>query len=144
MELELQNKIKISVTENEEFKEKFAEFCLFFQKNNSTFGLDYPGEKNELKFSNEELLKLFILSNLIRDDKGIYKKMQAPFCARIPGEGVGTLSAFLICQRDRLVIDGEGFARWKRGILPSAEDYYNKIRQVVFHYDLKSPFGKKK
>ena len=141
MELELQNKIKISVDETEEFNEKFAEFCLFFQKNNY-FGVQYPGEKMELKFSNEELLKLFILSNLICDDKGIYKKMQTPSFARIPCEGRGKLDTFLLCKKDRMIINGEGLSSWKRGILPSIEDYYNNIRQVVFLYTLESTFGK--
>lgn len=126
MELELQNNIKISVTENEEFNEEFAKFCSKFQKINS-----------EIKLSHDESIKLFILSKLISDNNLYSNFIEVPFLIEIPSDKTGLLQLALLRPKDYIKIDGKGAASMKLGLNKD----YKDIRQVVYHYAIENPWG---
>ena len=127
MEIELQNKIKISVTENEEFNEEFSKFCFKFQKANS-----------KIKLSNDELLKVFILSKLISDNTIYSNFIEVPFSMEIPSDKSGLLQLTLLRPKDYIKIDGKGAESIKRGLNKD----YNDIRQIVYHYAIENPWKK--
>lgn len=122
MELELQNNIKISVTENEEFKEEFIKIKDLLEN---------------AHIDNQDMAKLLVLSKLISDPNIYSKFIDQLGPIEIPSTKTGLLRLILLHPRDYVRVNGKGSESMKFSNM-----YPEKLSQVVYHYAIENPWGK--